>query len=238
MGEVYLAQDRRLDRRVGLKILPAAFAADGDRLARFIREAKAASALNHPNIITIYDIGEAAGTHFIAYEFIDGKTLREFATSDPPSIALVLEIGIQIAAALVEAHRAGIVHRDLKPDNVMVRPTGLVKLLDFGIARLSAPADAAATTVTELHSPTHAGMLIGTPEFMSPEQARGMEINHQTDLFSLGVLLYPLISGRSPFAAETVSDVTVAVLTREPAQLTNVPPTLADVVSKALQKDR
>ena len=177
MGEVYLAQDTRLDRRVALKILPAAFAADGDRLARFIREAKAASALNHPNIITIYDIGETAGTHFIAYEFIDGQTLRELGSGYPQSIASVLDIGIQIATALVEAHRAGIIHRDLKPDNVMVRETGLVKLLDFGIARLAAPADAANTTVSAPHSPTQSGLLIGTPEFMSPEQARGMEIN-------------------------------------------------------------
>jgi len=138
MGEVYLAQDTHLDRRVALKILPAAFAADSDRLHRFIREAKSASALNHPNIITVYDIGEAAGTPFIAYEFIDGTTLREFAKSASLNIASSLDIGIQIASALVEAHHAGIVHRDLKPDNVMIRPSGL---------------------------------LIGAPQFMSPEQA-------------------------------------------------------------------
>ena len=143
MGEVYLAQDTRLDRRVALKILPAEWAADSDRLHRFIREAKSASALNHPNIITVYDIGEAAGTPFIAYEFIDGVTLREFASSAAANLASSLEIGIQIASALVEAHHAGIVHRDLKPDNVMVRQSGLVKLLDFGIARLSRPAEAA-----------------------------------------------------------------------------------------------
>lgn len=214
MGVVYKAHDTRLNRQVALKALPAGKATDPERRARFLQEAQAASALNHPNIITIYDIGEAEGTHFIAYEFIDGKTLREFATASPPSIAAVLDIGLQIATALVEAHRAGIVHRDLKLDNVMVRPTGLVKLLDFGIARLSAPADAASATVTALHSRTHSGMLIGTPEFMSPEQARGMEINHQTDLFSFGVLLYQLLTGRSPFAADTVSDVIVAVLTQ------------------------
>jgi serine/threonine-protein kinase len=238
MGEVYLAQDTRLGRRVALKILPADLATDSDRVARFIREARAASALNHPNIITIYDIGEAAGTHFIAYEFIDGETLRTFVTASAPSIASVLDIGLQIAAALVEAHAAGIVHRDLKPDNVMVRATGLVKLLDFGIARLSAPAEKADTTVTAFHSPTRSGTLIGTPEFMSPEQARGIELDHQTDLFSFGALLYLLLSGRSPFAADTISDVIAAVLTREPAPLTNVPPRLAAVVSKALQKDR
>ncbi len=141
MGEVYFAQDTRLDRRVALKILPAGSAVDGDRLTRFIREAKAASALNHPNIITVYDIGETAGMHFIAYEFIEGRTLREFANGSPVSVASALEIGIQIASALVEAHAAGIVHRDLKPENVMVRASGLVKLLDFGIARLARPAE-------------------------------------------------------------------------------------------------
>jgi protein kinase-like protein len=154
------------------------------------------------------------------------------------SITSTLDIGIQIASALVEAHRAGIIHRDLKPANVMIRPTGLVKLLDFGIARLSAPAEAATMTATAILGQTQTGMVIGTPQFMSPEQARGTAINHQTDLFSLGVLLYELLSGASPFAADTVSDVIVAVLTREPSRLTDVPPKLAAVVSKALQKDR
>ena len=165
MGEVYLAQDTRLDRRVALKVLPAAFADDQDSLARFIREARAASALNHPNIITIHDIGEAAGTNFIAYEFVDGRTLREFARSAPLDAATALDIGIQVASALAEAHRAGIVHRDLKPDNVMVRATGLVKLLDFGIARLSRPVETDVTTVTAMPGQTLSGMLIGTPQY-------------------------------------------------------------------------
>jgi eukaryotic-like serine/threonine-protein kinase len=223
---------------VALKILPAESSADSDRLARFIREAKSASALNHPNIITVYDIGETAGTHFIAYESVDGKTLREFANGSPVSVASALEIGIQIASALVDAHGAGIVHRDLKPDNVMVRASGLVKLLDFGIARLSRPTESVSTSAAALHGQTQSGMLIGTPQFMSPEQARGTEVNHQTDIFSFGVMLYELLSGTSPFAADTVSDVLVAVLTREPSRLTDVPPKLADVVSNALQKDR
>jgi serine/threonine protein kinase len=187
MGQVYLAQDTRLDRRVALKVLPAEGAADSDRLARFIREARSASALNHPNIITVYDIGEAAGAPFIAYEFIQGRTLREFASGRPLSVTSALEIAIQIASALVEAHRAGIVHRDLKPDNVMVRTTGLVKLLDFGIARLSQPIESASTAATSFHGLTQVGLLIGIPQFMSPEQARGTAVNHQTDLFSFGV---------------------------------------------------
>jgi serine/threonine protein kinase len=239
MGEVYLAKDTRLERRVALKILPAESSADRDRLARFIREAKAASALNHPNIITVYDIGESAGTYFIAYEFIEGRTLREFANGSPVSVASAVEIGIQIASALVDAHGAGIVHRDLKPDNVMVRASGLVKLLDFGIARLSRPVEAATTTTTaSLDDQTQSGMLIGTPQFMSPEQARGTEVNHQTDIFSFGVMLYELLSGTSPFGADTVADVLAAVLTREPSRLTGVPPKLAEVVSNAMQKDR
>ena len=238
MGEVYLAQDTRLDRRVALKILPAEFAVDSDRLHRFVREAKSASALNHPNIITVYDIGEAAGTPFIAYEFIDGTTLSERVRNASLNIASSLEIAIQIASALVEAHHAGIIHRDLKPDNVMIRPTGLVKLLDFGIARLSRPAEPGHDATTGMQAQTQLGVLIGTPLFMSPEQARGTEVDHQTDIFSFGAVLYEMLSGVSPFAADTVSDVIAAVLTREPPPLADVPPRLAGIVSKALQKDK
>ncbi len=238
MGEVYLAQDVRLGRRVALKVLPAAFADDQDSVARFIREAKAASALNHPNIITIHDIGDAAGTYFIAYEFVDGRTLRDLARSAPLDAATAIDIGIQVASALADAHRAGIVHRDLKPDNVMIRATGLVKLLDFGIARLSRPAETDVTSATAMHGRTVSGMLIGTPQYMSPEQARGLEVDQQTDLFSFGALLYELLSGTSPFAAGTATDIIVAVLTREPPPLTKVPPAVAAIVSRALQKDR
>jgi eukaryotic-like serine/threonine-protein kinase len=238
MGEVYLAQDTRLDRRVALKILPAEFAVDSDRLHRFIREAKSASALNHPNIITVYDIGEAAGTPFIAYEFVDGTTLSERVRHASLNIESSLEIAIQIASALVEAHHAGIIHRDLKPDNVMIRPTGLVKLLDFGIARLSRPAEPGHDAATGMQVQTHLGLLIGTPLFMSPEQARGTDVDHQTDIFSFGAVLYEMLSGVSPFAADTVSDVIAAVLTREPPPLADVPPRLAGIVSKSLQKDK
>jgi serine/threonine protein kinase len=201
VGEVYLAEDVRLGRRVALKVLPAAAADDQDSLARFIREARAASALNHPNIITIHDIGEASGTHFIAYEFVDGRTLRDVTRSGPLDAATAIDIGIQVTSALAEAHDAGIIHRDLKPDNVMIRATGLVKLLDFGIARLARPGD---PDVTETAlGQTVAGMLIGTPQYMSPEQARGLEVGHQTDLFSFGAVLYELLSGTAPFAAST-----------------------------------
>ena len=237
MGEVYLAHDSALDRKVALKILPSEFAADEDRMDRFVREARSASALNHPNIITIYEIGESNGTHFIATEFIDGKTLTELARSQALDYRFVLDVAIQVVSALDDAHSAGIVHRDIKPDNVMVRSNGLAKLLDFGIAKLSAPTDPGDDTATVLQSRTHAGMLLGTPQFMSPEQARGLRVDHQTDIFSLGVVLHHMLSGQSPFAGDTVSDALAAVLTREPRRLTEVPSGLADIVSKALQKD-
>ena len=237
MGEVYLAQDTALDRKVALKILPPEFADDSDRMDRFVREARSASALNHPNIITIYEIGESNGTHFIATEFIDGKTLTELERSQALDYRFILDIATQVASALDEAHSAGIVHRDIKPDNVMVRANGLAKLLDFGIAKLSAPSDPGDDATTVLGSRTHAGVLIGTPQFMSPEQARGLRVDHQTDIFSLGVVMHHLLSGQSPFAGDTVSDALAAVLTREPARLTEVPATLADIVSKTLQKD-
>jgi serine/threonine-protein kinase len=243
MGEVYLAQDVRLDRRVALKVLPADVADDQDRRARFIREARAASALNHPNIITIHDIGDAAGVHYIAYEFVDGSSLRDVARGAPLDVATVVGIGIQVATALAEAHRAGIIHRDLKPDNVMIRPTGLVKVLDFGLAKARAP-EGARATADAMDSPTltacgtQAGLILGTAAYMSPEQARGLDVDQQTDLFSLGALLYELLSGTSPFAAATATDTIVAVLTREPPRLTHVPPNVADIVSRALEKDR
>jgi serine/threonine protein kinase len=177
MGEVYLAEDTRLDRKVALKILPKEFAEDTDRMNRFVREAKSASALNHPNIITIYEIGKSDGTHFIATEFIDGKTLNEYAKHDPLNFKSVLEIAIQIASALDEAHMAGIVHRDIKPDNVMVRANGLVKLLDFEIAKLSdsnTQPNLDAEAATAIKSGTTPGMIIGTKE----------EITKQFDVYS------------------------------------------------------
>ncbi|HYN06162.1 MAG TPA: protein kinase [Vicinamibacterales bacterium] len=237
MGEVYLAQDTALGRKVALKILPSEFAADRDRMDRFVREAQSASALNHPNIITIYEIGESNGTHFIATEFIDGKTLTELAQSHALDYRVMLDVAIQVASALDDAHSAGIVHRDIKPDNVMVRSNGLTKVLDFGIAKLSAPTDSSDDTTTALQPQTHAGVLIGTPQFMSPEQVRGLRVDHQTDIFSLGVVMHHMLSGQSPFAGDTVSDALAAVLTREPRRLTEVPAALADIVSRTLQKD-
>ncbi len=254
MGEVYLAQDTKLDRKVALKILPSEFAEDKDRMSRFVREAKSASALNHPNILTIHEINEFDGTHFIATEFIDGKTLNEFAKSNPLNFKATLEIAIQIASALDEAHAAGIVHRDIKPDNVMVRANGLVKILDFGIAKLIETRKAergtlneeAATLVQNIppssfspHPSTSPGMIIGTANYMSPEQAKGIEIDARTDIFSFGVVLYEIVARQLPFEGETVMEMIGAILKDEPKSLeAEVPTEISKIISKCLRKDR
>ena len=176
MGEVYLAEDTKLDRQIALKILPTEFAEDAERMSRFVREAKSASALNHPNIITIYEINEFENTHYIATEFIDGKTLDDYAKDNPLSYKSALDIAIQVASGLDEAHEAGIVHRDIKPDNVMIRENGLAKILDFGIAKLTEKQDVEIDSedATAIQQPsTSPGMIIGTANYMSPEQAKG-----------------------------------------------------------------
>jgi serine/threonine-protein kinase len=242
MGEVYLAQDTKLDRRVALKILPAEFAEDKDRMARFVREAKSASALNHPNIITIHEIGETDGTHFIATEFIDGETLNEYAKSNSLSLKSILDIAIQVASALDDAHSAGIVHRDIKPDNVMVRANGLVKILDFGIAKLAganSPLSPDAEAATAIKSGTTPGMIIGTANYMSPEQAKGKDVDARTDIFSFGVVLYELISGHLPFEGENALEMIGAILKDEPKPLaSDVPTGIQKIIGKCLRKDR
>src|SRR6266446_3832978 len=196
MGEVYLALDTKLDRKVALKILPADVAADHDRMRRFVQEAKAASALNHPNIITIYEIDESVGgtagerVHFIASEFIDGETLRQRMRKEPMKLGEVLDVAAQIASALAAAHGAGIVHRDIKPENVMLRRDGIVKVLDFGLAKLTerVPPESVDTEApTRAAINTEPGVLMGTAIYMSPEQARGLQVDARTDIFSLGV---------------------------------------------------
>jgi len=196
MGEVYLAKDTRLDRKTSIKILRGHLAQDEERMQRFVREAKSASALNHPNIITIYEIGEIDDTQFIAIEYIEGETLRELLKGSPLKLKSTLEIAIQVAGALDAAHRAGIVHRDIKPENMMIRPDGLVKILDFGIAKLSEPpAEASGLTVndceaaTAIKAYTSPGLRIGTAEYRSPEQARGRAGDARTDVWSLGVVI-------------------------------------------------
>ena len=247
MGEVYLALDTRLGRKLALKLLPAQFTADADRLRRFEREARTASALNHPNIMTIHEIGEFEGTHYIVTEYVEGETLRERMTGAPRQrmkLPEALEIAVQVAAALSAAHEAGIVHRDIKPENVMVRRDGYVKVLDFGLAKLIEPSllslDSQASTAAKVG--TGSGVVLGTPRYMSPEQARGQKVDARTDIFSLGVMLYEMIAGRAPFEGATPSDVIAAILTTEPPPLADNAPQAARelelLVGKALRKDR
>ncbi len=247
MGEVYLAADTRLDRQVALKILPADVAEDQERMRRFVQEAKSASALNHPNIITIHEIGVSGDTHFIATEYIEGETLHRRLRKKSLSLKSALEIAIQVGSALDAAHRAGIVHRDIKPENVMIRPDGLVKILDFGIAKLSEGPAARGQSVddeaaTVIKSGTRAGIIIGTASYMSPEQARAKLVDARSDIFSFGVVLYEMLAGRKPFAGETALDFMVSIITAEPIPLQQllpeVPPQLEQIVNQMLRKDR
>jgi serine/threonine protein kinase/Tol biopolymer transport system component len=235
MGTVYLAQDARLGRKIALKLLPPQFTNDKDRLHRFQQEARATSALNHPNILTVHEIEQKGELHYIATEFVDGVTLRQHLSKRQVNLDEVLNIAIQIASALQAAHAAGIAHRDIKPENVMVRADGYVKVLDFGLAKL--------TEIDEglpLTPETNPGVVMGTPRYMSPEQARGLAVDGRTDIFSLGVIIYEMVAGTVPFDGATSSDVIAALLKDEPASLTSripeVPVGLERVVNSALAK--
>ncbi|MDQ3258913.1 MAG: serine/threonine protein kinase, partial [Acidobacteriota bacterium] len=215
MGEVYLARDERLGRRVALKLLPARFTTDRERLRRFEREAQAASKLSHPNVCTIHEVGETdEGRHYIVIEYVEGVTLRErIAGGRLLHVNGVLDIGVQIATALAAAHEAGIIHRDIKPENVIIKRDGLVKVLDFGLAKLTEHqqgVDLEAATRAQVK--TRTGLVMGTPRYMSPEQARGFAVDARTDIWSLGVVLYEMVTGRVPFEGETTSHVIISVL--------------------------
>jgi serine/threonine protein kinase len=244
MGEVYLAEDARLDRLVALKILPAYFASDDTRLRRFQREARAASALNHPNILTIHEVGDAAGIPYISTEFIDGATIGELIRKQELSFAEVLDIAEQVASALAAAHAAGIVHRDIKPENIMRRMDGLVKILDFGIAKLLEPelSDDSLEAQSGGRTQTEAGLVMGTVNYMSPEQARGLPVDERTDIWSLGVVLYEMLARGLPFTGATRIDTMVSILEREPALLREVANDRAsqlfqEIVNKCLRKE-
>jgi serine/threonine-protein kinase len=258
MGEVYLAKDSRLGRMIALKLLPTSFTQDTERVRRFQQEARAASALNHPNIITIHEVGQIDERHFIATEFIDGETLRQHLTrpvtptgrtgghQSGTSLKLrdVLNIGIQTADAMAAAHEAGIVHRDIKPENIMLRRRdGYVKVLDFGLAKLTE--DSSVTdpeALTRARVKTGAGVVMGTANYMSPEQVRAEEVDARTDTWALGVVLYEMVAGCAPFERSTPSEVIALILEREPPPLARyareVPTELERIISKALTKDR
>jgi TolB-like protein len=246
MGEVYLARDPRLDRNVALKILPDVVAADPDRMRRFEQEAKAASGLNHPNIITIYEIDRSGSTSFIATEFIEGSTLRERLRAQPMSLEDVLNVAVQVAGALAAAHANGIVHRDIKPENIILRSDGIAKVLDFGLAKLTgeqSPASVDGEAATHAHLKTDSGVVMGTATYMSPEQARGLQVDARTDVFSLGVVLYELLTGHLPFEGSSIYDIMAAILSeRETPPLaryvSGLPAELERIVGKALRKNR
>ena len=247
MGEVYLAEDTRLRRNVALKILPVDVATDRVRMERFVQEAKAASALNHPNIITIYEIDQTESGHFIAIEYIDGKTLRQRAADSSMTVGDVLDIAIQATSALAEAHEAGIVHRDIKPDNIMIRRDGIVKVLDFGLAKLSEQPQSSlfvdSEAPTSINIKTEPGVVMGTAVYMSPEQARGLAVDARTDIFSLGIVLYEIIAGRLPFKGSDRVEVLMSILgDAEPPPLARYAPEAPDelqrIVTKALAKPR
>jgi serine/threonine protein kinase/tetratricopeptide (TPR) repeat protein len=247
MGEVYLAHDMQLDRLVALKILPPEMAADKQRMQRFIQEARSASSLNQSNILTVFEIGETASTHFIATEFVDGETLRQHIAHKRLRLREALDIAMQIASALAAAHKAGIVHRDIKPENIMVRhDDAVVKVLDFGLAKSTETsqqqslADPEAITRTVVN--TEPGMIMGTTAYMSPEQARGLAVDWRTDIWSLGIVLYEMVAGGPPFEGQTKSDLVANILRKEPPVLTllsdEAHERLDEIVTKALTKDK
>jgi serine/threonine-protein kinase len=238
MGEVYLAYDTVLRRSVAIKVLRDA-GNDSDNLRRFEREAYAASSLNHPHILTIYEIGTADDHYFIASEYVEGKSLRQLLTEGRLPLTRVLDIAAQVATALSAAHAAGIVHRDIKPENIIIRPDHIAKVLDFGLAKLAEQTHPSAETEdTVAFSTTGAGFLIGTIPYMSPEQVRGQRIDARSDIWSLGVVLHEMITGRRPFDGETRSDIIAAILTSEPELLApDIPAELGDIISKALRRD-
>ncbi len=241
MGEVYLAEDLKLGRQVALKVLTRELTTNSEYRQRFEREARAASALNHPNILTVYEIGEANGARFIATEFIEGESLRQLIARGPLPLPEVLDLGIQIASALAAAHEARILHRDIKPENIMVRRDRLVKVLDFGLAKLVKPEAPDQEAATQLLKTTP-GVVMGTTSYMSPEQARGSDVDERTDIWSLGVVLHQLVTGRVPFAGDTKSDIIASILKTDPPPLIHegepVPRELEHIVSKALRKSR
>ncbi len=245
MGEVYLANDTKLDRRVAIKILKWEFSRDETNLGRFVQEAKAASGLNHPNILVIHEIGESRDARYIVSEFIDGKTLREIIRESPMNLSEALDIAIQTAGALTAAHGAHIVHRDIKPENIMVRPDGYVKILDFGLAKLIEQKNRSLIGLedeTAKQNNTAKGVILGTIAYMSPEQARAEQVDERTDIFSFGILMYEMIAGRVPFTGDSMPEAFANLINKEPPPLSrfesDVPSELQRIVAKMLRKNK
>ena len=233
MGEVYLAFDIRLERQVALKFLPPHLTSNEQAVRRFQQEARAASALNHPNILTIHEVGQIEGEHFIASEYVDGITLRTALYRKSVDVFTAVDIATQVASALMAAHSAGVVHRDLKPTNIMIRPDGYVKVIDFGLAKLIQALDRD-SPIDETR--TRPGSVIGTLDYMSPEQARGDKLDQRTDLWSLGVVLYEMVAQRRPFEGDTESHVVVGILDNPVPPIENAPqvsPRLIEIVHRA-----
>ncbi len=244
MGEVYLAKDNKLDRNVAIKILNEEYSAHDSNLERFSREAKAASALNHPNILVIYEIGEFDQINYIASEYVKGKTLREVIKGSPMKTSEVLDIAIQIAGALSAAHTERIIHRDIKPENIMVRPDGYVKVLDFGLAKLienEKPSFGSEHATKKLNH-TAKGVIMGTVNYMSPEQAKAEKVDERTDIFSLGVLIYEMITGRTPFDGDSPAETLANLINKDPQPLSryvsHVPGEMQRIVAKTLRKNK
>ncbi len=236
MGEVYLAQDTELERIVALKLLPAGIASDQQRMRRFIQEAKAAATLSHPNIAHIYEIGRADDMSFISMEYVDGETLRQRMTLTRMKLLEVFDIAVQAASALAAAHVAGIAHRDIKPENIMLRRDGYIKVLDFGLAKLTDQQSSDSEASTKALVKTDSGVVMGTTRYMSPEQVRGLVVDARTDIWGLGVVLYEIVAGHAPFEGDTASDVIVSILEREPLPLIRYLPEVPTEVQLMLQR--
>src|SRR5579872_3457491 len=239
MGEVYRARDSRLKREVAVKVLPRALSLDAERLRRFEQEALATAALNHPNILAVFDIGTHEGAPYVVSELLEGETLRERLHSGALPLRKSQDYALQIARGLAAAHEKGIVHRDLKPENLFLTKDGRVKILDFGLAKVSAVQGLSADNVTETQV-TDPGAVVGTASYMSPEQVRAKPVDQRSDIFSLGCVLYEMLGGKRPFRGDTAADTMSAILKQEPPDLTTLdatlPPALARIVHHCLEK--